>query len=307
MKFVLAWLLSFPLTCAADQYSHPFSPKPLGILLLYEGSDPLWETTVDAIRRKLSLQYPVKAAAGLADRKELQNGVDALKAERVQKIVAVPLFLYSHSEIMDQNRFLLGLNPKAAKEHAQEARYKMGFSSAKPIQNKLPLAMTKALDDHSILGDILTTRAKSLSRNSARETVLLIGSPPHSKEDRQHWESTVNALAEQVKRKGGFQTVAAEALPINLKQAEREKAEGALRQKIRSLRSGSPVIVVPMELTRGEIGARIPKALNGLFIRYDGKPALPDGRIIAWAQAAAQEGAGLPDMRVKKPLKLIQN
>lgn len=303
MKWVLACLLSLSPAFASEQRPTLFATKPFGILLLYEGSDPVWETTVAAIRQKMGIGFPLKPVAGLGDQKALQKGVASLRAERVEKIVVVPLFLFSFSDIMKQNRYLLGLSLKPPREHGQEPQYELGFAGSKPVENSLPLVMTKALDDNPILGDILAARAKSLSRDAAHEAVVLIGEPPTGKDERGQWETMTAALARQVRLKGGFQSVTAAALPINLRQTERESAETRLRRQIKALRAAGPPIVVPLELTRGPVSSRIPKALDGLFIKYNGKSALPDSRIVSWAQSAAREGAGLADMRVKKASK----
>lgn len=268
-------------------------PQPFGVLLLGEGGDRNWARAVDAIRRELPPRLPIEFCAGLADARAMQKSVSLLEARKVRTIVAVPLFVSSFSEAMDQNRYLLGIREAPSKEFGR------GPAPSR-IKSRVPLVLTKALDDHPLLVETLAARAKAVSRSPASESLLLVGQGPSSPEAREDSLAQAAALAEKVRRKSGFKAARAAAVYPQLSQAQKDKAESELRGLLRELRRLGPVVVVPLEMTRGGVHARLRKALEGSFARYDGASLLPDSRIARWVSESAQNGAKLPDMRVFK-------
>lgn len=269
-------------------------PQPFGVLLLGEGGDRNWARTVEAIRRELPPRLPIEFCAGLADARAMQKSVSLLEARKVQTIVAVPLFVSSFSEAMDQNRYLLGIREAPSKEFGEYPR------APSRIKSRVPLVLTKALDEHPLLVETLAARARALSRSPAEESLLLVGQGPTSPEAREDSLAQAAALAEKVRQKAGFKAARAAAVYPQLSQAQRDKAESALRGLLRELRRLGPVVVVPLEMTRGGVHARLRKALEGSLARYDGASLLPDSRIARWVAESAQTGAKLPDMRVFK-------
>ena len=61
--------------------------------------------------RSVSETRPTEVAFGMASRATIQAAVDKLIARGVTKIVAVPLFVSSHSSVITSTEFLLGLRP----------------------------------------------------------------------------------------------------------------------------------------------------------------------------------------------------
>lgn len=287
---------------ASGARAAPFLAAPeraFGVLLLGQGGDHNWKEAQDKLGAALGPKFPLAFALGEADPKALQAGIDALAARRVKKIVVIPLFVSSLSEALEQTRYLLGIRKEPSKAFLSAPHSHPGAPSGR-VQSKVPLILTRALDDHDILVDILASRAKSLSRRPAKESLLLVGQGPSAKEASREWLSSEAALAEKVRRKGGFKSAQAAVLRLGLAQDEREKSEAELRALVKALRRAGEVIVVPLELTPGAVRSRVPKALDGLLYRWDGKTLLPDVRLARWVEASAQSGAKLPDMRTFK-------
>ena len=81
----------------------------LGILLLAHGGDPSWNKEVETLRARVDAKTPTETSLGMADVKSLQAAVDRLEKRGVTRIVAVPLFVQTRSEVLDQTRYALGL------------------------------------------------------------------------------------------------------------------------------------------------------------------------------------------------------
>ena len=276
--------------------------KPFGLLLLGEGGDRDWKSTVADIEKHAAGKYPFQFASGLADRKEFQKAIDALYVQRVRAIVIVPLFVSSYGEVMDQNRYLIGIREKPSKELSEGAPGHSSTQTMLRVKSRVPLVMTKALDDHPLLVELLAARAQSLSRHPKEEAIVLVAEAPAAKDDEKEWNEGAAALAEKVRQKGGFAAARAYALRDEGRQTERDTSENGLISLIKDLRRAkSKVIVIPLALTDSEASSmRLPRVLDGLFVKYDGRTILPDPRIAAWVEQQALPAAKLPDMRLFK-------
>lgn len=127
---VLAFFTAFPPSTLLAQEPQgasvqnppaPNTPGPsstTGILLMAHGGEPDWNQTVLAVAAETNKTMPTEVAFGMADRESLQEGIDKLVARGVRQIVAVPLFVSSHSIVIDSTKYLLGLRPDAPKGFA---------------------------------------------------------------------------------------------------------------------------------------------------------------------------------------------
>lgn len=286
----MSWLAAFVLAAAA------FGPaKPYGVLLLGEGGDRTWQQTVASAQKAVGAEVPLELAAGLADARAMQKAVDKLQSSGVKMIVAVPLFVSSYGEIMDQNRYLLGIREKPVKGYA------LGSRQPQRVRAKVPIVLAKALDDHPLAVELLAERAAGAGRDPGKEALLLVGPKPRTPESTEEWLDAQAALAEKVRQKIGAPAAAAAALDGDGKQAERELSERALKKTLFDLRRRhGAVAVVPLELTAGGFTRRLRRAVDGSFARFDGKTLMPDERVAKWIAESAASAAKLPDMRLFK-------
>jgi sirohydrochlorin ferrochelatase len=276
--------------------------KPFGILLLGEGGSKEWKDATDAVGKEMTKKkVPFEFAAGDGDGRSIQKAVDKLQFQRVKKIVAVPLTLSSFSEEMEQDRYLLGVREKPSQEFSGAPHsHNRARGAQERVKAKVPVIVTKALDDSDAAVEILAARAKAQSHDPSKEILVLVGKAPGNKEGLKDWVSTVNALAEKVRASGGFRMAQAAALRDDVDRIARDRSEGEVRKAVAALHKQGIVIVVPLELTADLVHNRIPHVLEGIQVRYDGKTMLPDSRIVKWVAESAEEGAKLPEMRVFK-------
>ncbi len=307
MKIALALvLLSAPLRAATPPAA------PYGILLLAHGGDASWNAEVARLRRLVDAKAPTETSLGMADVESLQAAVDRLEKRGVARIVAVPLFVQTRSEVLDQTRYALGLADKpsailkAAYErmgaaHAGHAAaghgHKMEFSTAR-VKSREPIVMARALDDHELVGRILNERAKALSRGAEKAHLVLVGHGPVDESAVPVWKDSMMSLCAMAGSGGPFVDCGIALLRDDASPEIRAAAVADMREMVSRAKAGKlgPVVVVPLLIARGGIEKKIVKDLEGLDYAWDGKTLMPHAGFDAWVleSAAKADWAGKP-------------
>ncbi|MCM2304669.1 MAG: hypothetical protein NDJ72_08195 [Elusimicrobia bacterium] len=296
-------------------------PAPYGILLLAHGGDSSWNAEVARLRRRVDAKVPTESALGMADPAALQSAVLRLEKRGVTRIVAVPLFVQSRSEVLDQTRYALGLSDKPsealrdglermAKAHAAAAKargahgahaahgspahgHSMEFSTAR-VKSRGPIALADALDDHALVGRILVERAKALSRDAAKETVVLVAHGPVDEAAVDAWRASLASLCRSF---AGFRGCAHALLRDDAAPEIRAAAVADLRALVsRAKAEDGRAVVIPVLIARGGIEKKIVKDLDGLDYAWDGRTLMPHDGFDAWVleRAASVEWSGRP-------------
>ncbi len=294
MKLALALLLLAPGVFAA--------PAPYGILLLAHGGDAGWNAEVAKLRARVDAKVPAETAIGMADVASLQAAVDRLEKRGVTRIVAVPLFIQSRSEVLDQTRYALGLADKPSEilksayermaaahaHHAGAHGHSMEFSLER-VKSRVPVAMSRALDDNELVGRILRERAKALAGDAAKAHLVLVAHGPVDDAAVRGWNDTLKSLCAQAGAGAKFVDCGFGLLRDDSAPEIRAAAVEALRRMIERKEEGKagPVVVVPVLIARGGIEAKIEKDLAGLDYRWDGKTLMPHSGFDAWVLDSA--------------------
>lgn len=269
--------------------------KPFGVLLLGEGGDKSWEQLASAAAKRLGTKVPFEFAPGLADQKSIQKAAEKLEAQSVKKIVVVPLYLSSNSELMEQTRFLFGIRQDPSADFFGSRRG--GSILVRRVMTRADVVVTQALDDHPLVVEIIAARATALSRAPAKEGLVLVSAAPASEDGAKQWGQTLADLAERARAKAGMARAASALLPERGPAADREKAEKAFKAKTQEFSRAGGAVVVPVTLNASALERRVPRVLSGAFMRFNGKALLPDDRLAAWVEQTAVEGSRLPGMR----------
>jgi len=267
--------------------------KP-GILLLAHGGNETWNTNVLEIVRALDREQPAEVAFGMATRANIQEAVTKLEAKGATEIIAVPLFISSHSSIVRATEYLLGLRAVAPPELERYAKMAHGAATGAhashveaadgttPIVTKLRVRLTQALDDHPLLGAIAADRAKTISRDPAREAVILAVHGPVPDADNELWMKDVRAIAAHVK---GYAAVDAASLRDDAPPHVRDAATAELRATVTKHRkAGRDVLIVPVLLSYGGIEEKLKSRLEGLEYRMPSQGIAPDARLVDWVR-----------------------
>ena len=283
--------------------------KP-GILVLAHGGSGIWERMVTAAVAPLKQKYPTEIAFGMADPKTVQKGLNNLEKEGIRSVIVVPLFISSHSPIIRQTEYLLGLREDLPDEPlvmnhapnplslvtAQSFRRQHSHGSddankerdqvvIKPIASQARIMMTKPLDDDSLVASILYERILGVSQPDEDETVILVAHGPNDEEDNKGWLEKLTNLAGQIQSKRlaekgrGFKSIERATVRDDAEESVYDKAKMKLRDMVKSSGSTSRVIVVPVVLALGGIEAGIRRRLEGLEYVWVKKALLPHENI----------------------------
>ena len=287
--------------------SRPAKVAPYrGVLLLAHGGDPSWDAKVRAVAHDAGSRYPVEVAFGMASKRTIQDAIDRLEARGVDEIVAVPLFVSSHSSVVTSTEYLLGLRAEAppflavfatmdhgagghaahgaspaADGHGQAGAH--AFDPMSPVRARVPIRMTRALDDDPIVADILVDRAGAISRDPSTEVVVLVAHGPVPDEDNVRWLEHMGRLAALVRERTRFVRIDYLTVRDDADEPVRAAATAGLRSVVgRGLAEGHRVLVVPLLLSYGGIEAGIRARLEGLEVTISPQALLPDPRVTRW-------------------------
>lgn len=273
--------------------------KDVGIVLLAHGGSPSWNVTVSDLRERVDERVPTEVAFGMATRATIQAAVDRLVERGSREIVAVPLFISSHSSVIDSTQYLVGARADAPADLAVFARMSHGAGAGghadhaaedgtRPVRSPVPIRMVGALDDHPVVAGILVSRAKAISREPAHEAVVLVAHGPVPDADNRLWLADMERLAARVASAAPFARVVAVTVRDDAPAPVRAAATAELRATVSRLSDeGTQVLIVPLLLSYGGIEAGIRQRLDGLDYVMAPQGLMPDDRMMQWVLEAA--------------------
>jgi sirohydrochlorin ferrochelatase len=281
------------------------APRP-GVLLLAHGSSASWNERVLAVAKEVDARQPTEVAFGMAARASIQAALNRLTARGVTEIVAVPLFVSSHSSVIRSTEYLLGLRAEAPADLALFAgmshsgngaattdAHAAHVDPASPIAVTQPVRFRPAFNRHPLIGQIVADRASAMSTAPASEAVLLVAHGPVPDDDNRRWLEDMAVLAGQVRAASPFAAVDYMTVRDDAGPALREAATQELRARVTAhVSAGRRVLVVPHVMSYGGIEQGIRKRLDGLDYTMADQGLMPDPRVAAWVHAnasAAQE------------------
>ena len=275
-------------------------PASTGVLLMAHGGAPSWNERVLAVAKEANGIQPTEVAFGMASRASLQAALDRLVARGVKDVVAVPLFVSSHSSVITSTEYLLGLRPTAPADLAIFAKMKheghgapaddphaAHVDPASPVQISVPIRMTPAFNRHPLVGQIVADRARALSTAPASEAVILVAHGPVPDDDNRRWLADMAVLADAIKAAAPFAAVEYMTVRDDAGPAMREAATKELRGMVEAqVAAGRRVLIVPHVMSFGGIEQGIRKRLDGLQYVMADQGLIPDPRVAAWVQAS---------------------
>ncbi|QMV18501.1 hypothetical protein GOB94_07235 [Granulicella sp. 5B5] len=277
----------------------------IGILLLaHGGSVQTWDEDVRHVADQVDLSVPTEVAFGMATRSSMQAAVNRLVARKVTAIVAVPLFINSHSSLIDSISYLLGLRSQQPEDLKMFAMMDNGAGgmamdhsamkhdpseAMKPVTSAVPIRMASALDHHRIVADILNDRAASISHDPTHEVVVLVAHGPVEDEENNLWLHDMSILADEMRSQSHYAGIEFMTLRDDADKSVRDAATQQLRGKVEKItQSGNTALIVPLLLSYGGIEGGLRDRLNDLTYRMSSQGLLPDKRIANWVLATTQ-------------------
>src|SRR5688572_9168135 len=87
--------------------AQPTQSKP-GILLLAHGGNQDWNSEVNKLAQATDKTFATEVAFGMATKSNIEAAIRRLVTRGVTEIIAVPLFISSHSSVFTSSQYLLG-------------------------------------------------------------------------------------------------------------------------------------------------------------------------------------------------------
>ena len=253
----------------------------VGILVVAHGGTNRWDAAVRKAVKQAKLKMPVEVALGMGmhphEAKGFQVAADRLERKGVERIVVVPLLVSSHSDVYRQFEYVFGARTEAA------------WPEVKPLRLEVPVVMGGALDADPVLVDILLERAKALSRQPEKETVILLAHGPNDDADNERWLADMRQLEGAIKTGGGFHEVKSLTLRDDAPKAVQERATQQLRQAVQRAGEQGRALVVPLLIAPGGIERKIPERLAGLSYQFSGQTLLPHPKLAGWIARQARQ------------------
>jgi outer membrane receptor for ferrienterochelin and colicins len=297
-----------------------------GVLLLAHGGSAAWNAQVERIAADVRTTYPVEVAFGMATKASMEAAIARLLAQKVTEIAAVPLFVSSHSSVVTSTAYLLGLraeapadlqafahmNHGAAGGHADHGAGASGTTGTAgatgttaasvpvsdpttPIVCPVPVRMAAALDDHPLVADILSDRARALSQDAAHEVVILVAHGPNEDAENARWLENMRRLAARMSHDPAFARIEVLTVRDDADDAVRKQATADLRGTVeRARRDGDRALIVPLLLSFGGIENGIRTRLDGLDYAMSTQALLPDPRLARWIIESAAAAVSAP-------------
>jgi sirohydrochlorin ferrochelatase len=277
-----------------------------GVLLLAHGGRvQQWNEEVRHVADRADLVMPTEIAFGMATQSSIQAAVNRLMARQVTEIVAVPLFVSSHSSVIDCTSYLLGIRPDMPPDlkifasmnhgggdmqhHSMPHEQAQEEEATKPITASVPIRMTPALDHHPIVASILNDRAASISKNPGDEIVVLVAHGPVPEDENRRWLDDMNMLATTMRQRTPYAGIECLTLRDDAGKQERNEATEQLRTTVERISKGHhTALIVPLLLSYGGIEDGLRERLSNLPYKMAPQGLLPDNRIADWVLESAR-------------------
>ena len=279
----------------------PWQSKPVGVILVSDSGGRDWNHFVANARKSLGKEIPLETHTGSLGTRGLQKAVNRLQAEKVKRVIVVPVYLESVVPESAQLRYLFG-----AQEHPSKAfleKWNMvGSRIIKRVKTKVPVVITNGFDGHDAIVRTLLERAQEMTKDPKKQVVILIGSGVEDDTENKILAARLDSLAGTLAIRGGFASARGFLIRPNAEKKPRqyEKSIHALRNTIREESKQRRVIAVPYLLVDNGSVRAWRKRLDNLFFSWKGKTIMPSDALHTWLKVRLDAGRRAKDMVVYK-------
>jgi sirohydrochlorin cobaltochelatase len=262
-----------------------------GVLVMAHGGGEQWNKDVIAAVAPLKAEYNVEVAFGMADAASLQKSVQQLEGRGARHIGVVRLFISGES-FKERTEQILGMIPGApakpavADEHAGHANHGQGHGGHSMEFWRVDTRASFVISEQGLveapeMGEVLATRAKTLSKSPAQEDVLILAHGPGDDAENERWLKHLDARADVVRKASAFHAVRVETLREDWPE-KRVDAEKRIRAFVeQASHAGRRVLVIPF---RVQGFGPYAKVLEGLPYVSDGQGLIPHPSVTEWIE-----------------------
>lgn len=223
------------------------SPKEIGVVIMPHGSTQPYNDVVESVIAPLKARYRIEMAYGMADPFSIQQAVSRLEAQGVRRIAFIRMYaLADHMKSVSD--YILGLAdtpPGAEHDHG-------GHGAAAPAQVRSAALFSTYggyEEDHRAIAEILHERIKAVSKDPAKETVILVAHGSEGDEQNAAWLRAMNAHVDQLKKltKAPFRDIQVATVREDWPE-KREKAVADLKEMIKQGNQNGRVLLISNRL-----------------------------------------------------------
>ena len=272
--------------------------EDVGVVFLSHGSDFNWNESIREAVHPLAKRYKIEFVFSMADQATIERALRKLELRGVQAAVIVRAFALEQSFRDDIERMTgldiedrgMTLSPAREPPHRAYGPHGHGWegSPMPRIRTVLPIQTVGGLGSSPLFAAALLDRARELSRNPARDTIILVahGSGDHRLND--EWLTVLKTIAEHMRVSGGDEFL---AIKVATWREDWPDKRAPWVEKIRDMveeaaKQGGRAIVIPARIT-GEGPER--KFLSGL--EYDlGSGFAPHPLFLQWVEEKIRDG-----------------
>jgi hypothetical protein len=268
--------------------THAAEKAAMGVIVISHGAPiPQWNETVMRVIRTVKSPYPVEPAfLDFDEERTLEKAAKRLEDKGVREILIVHLSPSSYSSHHEEVRYLAGLR-KDLGVYAEEA--------GKPLRGSAKFAVAPCMDDHPLTIEIVKDYARELSKDPARESLMLVGHGPVEELENIMWVRQLENIGSEVQKTLPFREVACMTLRSDAADLVREQAHEDVRKTALRLSAQGPVVVVicgvGIKMLQFEM-QHLLRGVPGVTINQKGFIQHPD--TVKWIEAAIQKGMQQP-------------
>lgn len=198
-------------------------PQDIGVVLLAHGADYHWNETMRQAVRPLAERYQIEFVFSMADQPLIERAVRRLERRGARAIVIVRVFGLA-SAFRESIERMIGFDveqgPSGGPVHAARpgshghdhggdghghAHGDPRLAAGPParIRAAVPIASVGGLEADPLFATALLDRARALSKEPKRETVILVAHGSGDDGKNEHWLKTLETLAGHLRSSGG--------------------------------------------------------------------------------------------------------
>lgn len=206
---------------AANTVSLRFDPvtsSEVGVVVLAHGADWFWNRDIRNALAPVDAEYQLAWAFSMADPPVVERAVDKLEKQQVRAIVVVRAFSMASSFLPSVKRMLgRDVEDVTSMHGGRHGGHGMGMmmhhgmaghaslAAAPRIRSAVPIVTVGGVGSSPLLARALLANARSVSKDPARETVILVAHGQGNDVANQRWLELLGSLAKQMRADGGDQ------------------------------------------------------------------------------------------------------
>jgi sirohydrochlorin cobaltochelatase len=264
----------------------------VGVLVMAHGGGPAWNADVERMLAPVAAEHPLEIAFGMADAVSLQEAVSRLEARGVDRIAVVRLFISGESW-HERTEQILGLRPGAPARPAENPHAAHGAGHGghsmefwRVTSNASFALSVEGLANAPEMGGVLADRARALSQDASRESVLIIAHGPEDDAENERWLHLIDQRAQAVRQSAGYRDVHVETLREDWpeKRALSEQRIRAYAQQ--AAQNNGRLIVLPYRVSGFGPYAQV---LEGVEYASNGQGLIPSPQVEQWVRRQIAE------------------